>query len=250
MHNLKVKNTVFVLFLITFFGCDFKPSNQEKNNSSQLKLEDPKINSDTFVEKIVYPMDSISMNYLEKKYFVINGKDTSSFSLTTVLNVSSENFIFKLHNSINNNLSILSINDTISAVDLEKPNRSLTNYTQQTKELKMIFNSFGKEYNFNKLSAIRFSIMDISGLSELILKQLNSNFKKTNSTINNKKIKEILNSSFFIKDLNDILEEYNLFIDEIFYEGLGYVKPENSADEVGFAGSVILSIELKNDLKK
>ncbi|NNU34168.1 hypothetical protein HK413_08460 [Mucilaginibacter sp. S1162] len=97
-----------------------------------------------------------------------------------------------------------------------------SNYSNQIKELKLILKQASKEYDLNKLSAIRMTISSVNGLSDDILEKY---YREQSEPINfksNHNLADIIAKSQLKTDLTNILSPYSVTINGTSLDGLLY----------------------------
>ena len=198
---MKIELTFWILILL-LFACN---DNKQKSN---LLINSDKNTIDTIVGTKTITDEIAGSTYRKRAigYFVIFGKDTSSY--TCIFTESKE------------------VGDVGIDLNIKYIKTSMT-YRQRFEELKIILSKASKDFNFDSLTSIRFGRLILSGdLAVEITKQYQEKFGTSDKLEHYPTVEQFLKESKLGTDLNDLLKPYSIYVEKVTIEKLFLTTPK------------------------
>lgn len=174
---------------------------------------------DTIIVSKLIPEDISGSLYKEKEYFIVTGKDTSSFSCVFSENKKTELINIKFEYDLYNKKSMTSLFDTIAVTDvkfiLQKRYSSLS-YKQQINEFKMILQKAVEDFDFNNLHYLFFGVLSSSG--DLAISLTNQYVMQFGKDVTDQRVKQFLKVSQLVFDINSCLKPFSILVEDISIE--------------------------------
>jgi len=221
-----------LLLFVLLNKCNFKTNTIPVNFSRTENGTTIKEKFDTIVVSKIIPAEISVSDYIEKEYFIVINKDTSSFSCIISKNKIKGNLSMRCYYSrYRKTPDSFSLEDSAAVSESESEKSKLyyiPKYKEQINELKLILEHIAKEFDLTKLHSFRFSMHSFNSFSESITKQYISLYGENFGNNSNKKVVHLIKKSELVVDLNKILLPHSVIINKIFLDGLVYYEPENT----------------------
>lgn len=230
-HSMDFTFKILLIFVL-FIKCNFKTNTIPVNFSQIENRTTVKEKFDTIVVSKIIPAEISGLNYIEKEYFIVIKKDTSSFSCIISKNKIKGNISMRYYYNPNGKTpNSFSFEDSAAIIESRSEKRKqyyIPKYKEQIKELKIILEHIVKDFDLSKLNSFRMSMQSFRSFTQSITKQYISLYGEKFGNESNKKVVDLIKKSELVVDLNRILLPYSVKINKIFLDGLAYYSPEGT----------------------
>ncbi|WP_071147653.1 hypothetical protein [Bacteroides ihuae] len=251
-----MKMKIVLFFMLSLSACD-------RTRSSNSATFIANAQADTIVASKTIPNVTSSLEYREKEYFLVAGKDTSGLSCIFSENKNSGKISLTLEydDFYKSSLTPIACSSDTSAIgekqiEHKAPYYKIT-YRQQMEALRLILKESSKEFDLSKMRNISLMLLNSGDLAIEVTEQYTKKIGTKGAISEYRELAKILAGSRLKSDLDKLLEPYSVFIDSIRVEKTYYVNKksflaENKIDTTIKVPKNILdcSIDLDINLKK
>ena len=223
-----MKTEILLFSILSLSACD-------RTRSSNSATFIGNAQTDTIVVSKTIPDQISSLEFREKEYFLVAGKDTSGLSCIFSVNKNSGDISVTLEydDFYKSSLASIACSSDTSAIVEEKiehkaPYYKMT-YRQQMEALRLILKESSKEFDLSKMRYISLMLLSSGDLAIEVTEQEQYLKKiRTKGSISGYvELEKILANSRLKSDLDKLLEPYSVFINRIIVEKVYYENKEN-----------------------